>query len=127
MEDQIIDGSIDILLPVLESAIVLAGEYSKKCGRTVLTGQDMRYAMKYCARNVTGKHTGTLFPEIDDEEDPTEEELETVEEGEEDFTRYSGDDQLMNSVNESHDTWDTWEPQTPMEKMLKDAIDKNIY
>lgn len=129
MENQIIDHAINILLPVIESAIVLAGEYSKKCGRTVLTSQDMNYAIKYCAKNVTGKETGTLFPEIDLEEDddPTEEELETVDEEEEPFTRYSGDDNLMNAVNESHDAWEGWEPQTPMEKMLKEAVDKNMY
>lgn len=129
MENQIIDHAINILLPVIESAIVLAGEYSKKCGRTVLTSQDMNYAIKYCARNVTGNQMGTLFPEVDLEEDddPTEEELETVDEEEEPFTRYSGDDNLMNAVNESHDTWEGWEPQTPMEKMLKEAIDKNMY
>jgi hypothetical protein len=129
MENQIIDHAINILLPVIESAIVLAGEYSKKCGRTVLTSQDMNYAIKYCARNVTGNQMGTLFPEIDLEEDddPTEEELETVDEEEEPFTRYSGDDNLMNAVNESQDAWEGWEPQTPMEKMLKEAVDKNMY
>ena len=129
MENQIIDDAITILMPVLESAIVLAGEYSKKCGRSVLTSQDMNYAVKYCARNVTGRQMGTLCPDIDLEEDddPTEEELETVDEGDEPFTRYSGDDNLMNSVNASSDTWESWEPQTPMEKMLKEAIDKNMY
>ena len=129
MEDQIIDSAITILMPVMESAIVLGGEYSKKCGRTVFTSQDMNYAVKYCARNVTGTQMGTLFPDIDleEEDDPTEEELETVDEEDEPFTRYSGDDNLMNSVNESYDTWKQWEPQTVMEKMLKEAIDKNMY
>ena len=131
MEDALIKSSIDILMPVMESAIVLAGEYSKKCERTLLTAGDMKYALRYCARNVTGNHIGTLFPELNyDEQDSDEEEteIETVEtEDDEVFTRYSGDDQLMNSVNESHDTWDQWEPQTTAETMLKDAIDKNMY
>ncbi len=131
MEDALIKSSIDILMPVMESAIVLAGVYSKKCERTLLTAGDMKYAMRYCARNVTGKHVGTLFPELNyNEEDSDDEdtEIETVEtEDDEVFTRYSGDDQLMNSVNEAHDTWDQWEPQTTAETMLKDAIDKNMY
>jgi hypothetical protein len=125
MEAQIIQDSMNILLPVMESAIVLAGEYSKKCSRTVLTSHDMKYAVRYCVRNVTGKHIGTLFPEIDEDDD--DEEIETVDEDDEPFTRYSGSDQLMNEVNEAHDTWEMWEPETPIESMLKDAIDKNVY
>ena len=126
MEEALINTSMDILLPVIESSVVLAGEYSKKCGRTTLTAHDMKYAMRYCTRKVTGNHTGTLFPEIN-QEDSDEEEIETVDEDDEPFTRYSGDDQLMNDVNEAHDTWDHWDPQTPMERMLKEAIDKNVY
>ena len=127
MEDQIINDAINILLPVIESSVVIAGEYSKKCGRTVLTSSDMKYALRYCARNVTGNHVGTLFPDIDEDEEPDEEELETADEDDEPFTRYTGDDHLMNSVNEACDTWEQWEPQTPMEQMLKEAVDKNVY
>lgn len=127
MEQQVIEDAMGILMPVIESSVVLAGEYTKKSGRSVLTSMDMKYAMRYCAQHVTGKHTGTLFPEINQDEEVTEEELETVEEDEEEFVRYSGDDQLMNSVNEAYDTWDRWEPQSPMEIMLKEAIDKNVY
>ena len=127
MDNQVIDDAINILLPVLESSVVVAGDYSKKCGRTVLTAMDMNYAIRYCTRNVTGNHIGTLFPDIEEDEEPGEEELETVDEDEEPFTRYSGDDDLMKSINEAYDTWDQWEPHTPMEQMLKEAVDKNVY
>jgi hypothetical protein len=130
MEQQIINVAIDIIQPVIESAVILAGEYTKACGRTLLTGEDLQYAMKYSARNVIGKHTGTLFPE--DEEDSDEEDTEedseedTVSEEDEPFVRYSGDDKIMNDINQAVDTWDSWVPASPMESMLKDSIN-NTY
>lgn len=125
MEEQIIEQSFQIIQPVIESSIILAGEYMKKCGRTILTGEDMEYAMKYCARNVVGKHIGTMFPEIEQDADSDEEYNSDEECDEEDdpFTRYQGDDTLMNDVNTAHDTWKDWEPSNPTERMLKNSID----
>lgn len=127
MEEQLINSSIDIILPVMESAMILAAEYSKACGRDVLTGMDMQYALKYCAMNVTGRQIGTLFPEIyeDESDSENEEEIETVEENENDFTRYSGDNELYNRVNDAVDTWDDWVPSSPIEELLKKSVDKN--
>ena len=124
--DDFIQSSIDIMLPVMESSQVLAGEYCKACGRKTLTGQDLNYAMKYAAMNVTGKQVGTLFPEIYEQEetDSDDEEIETVDEEDEPFTRYSGDNELMNNINNAYDSWASWEPQTPAERMLKSSIDK---
>ena len=124
--DEFIQSYIDIMLPVMESSLVLAGEYCKACGRKTLTGQDEIYAMKYAAMNVTGKQVGTLFPEIYEQEetDSDDEEIETVDEEDEPFTRYSGDNELMNSINSAYDSWASWEPQTPAERMLKSSIDK---
>ena len=48
---------------------------------------------------------------------------ETVDEEDEPFTRYQGDDELMNRVNECYDTWDQWEPQTPLEMIVKSSAD----
>ena len=128
MEQQIIDTAINIITPVLESAMVLAAEYSKACDRTFITSLDVKYAMRYCAMNMVGKHIGTLFPEIYDEDSDSEgseeDDLEIVEESEGDFTRYEGDNELYLRVNESHDMWDNWVPTSPMEKMLKEAVDK---
>lgn len=105
----------------MESAIVLASHYCKKCDRDCVTPMDLNYAMKYCARNVLGKHLGTMYPEIYEDED--EEEYDVVDtEDETPFSRYSGDDELMNKVNECWDTWDQWEPQSPIEEFVKRAI-----
>ena len=125
IEQQIIKSATDIIQPVVESAMILAGHYCKACGRSTLTGEDMKYCMKYAARNFVGKQIGTLFPE--DEEDESEsgsetDSLEVVDEEDEPFTRYTGDDSLMNDINQASDTWSDWIPSSPMESMLKDSI-----
>jgi len=123
MEDDIINSAIEIIQPVMESAIILAGQYVKACGRSTLTGEDIRYAMRYSARNLVGKHIGTLFPE-ESESESDDSEIETVDEEDEPFIRYSGYDKLMNDINQANDTWDSWIPVSPIERMLKDSIDK---
>ena len=128
MEQQLIESALNIITPVMESSVVLAGEYAKACGRDFITAMDVQYAMKYAARNVTGRYTGTLFPEIDsDEESDDDEEIEVIDEDDEAyrFTRYDGTEQQMLDMNEAFDTWEQWEPYSMMEKMLKDAVDKN--
>jgi hypothetical protein len=130
MDDDIIKTAIDIMTPVMESSVVLAGHYAKSCGRDCVTARDVAYSMRYCARNLTGKHIGTLFPEIydDDSEWETDSEQDVSDADavlEEEFTRYEGSDELMNSVNEAFDTWDDWVPQSPAEDMLKNAIEKS--
>ena len=122
----------DLVLPVMESATVLGAHYAKACGRDTVTAQDVQIGLMYAARNVAGKQIGTLFPEIyeeeweevEDEEEKArlQEEAEEVDE-EETFTRYSGDDEMMNKMNECQDTWDTWVPETPLEESLKRAVD----
>ncbi len=64
MESEMIKTAMDLLTPVLEGSIIVAGEYVKACGRRTITAQDVQYGMKYAARNVTGKHIGTMFPEL---------------------------------------------------------------
>ena len=127
MEDQIMDSAVNIILPVMESAMVLAAEYSKACNRTFVTSMDMKYALRYCAINVTGRQVGSLFPEIYEKESDSDEDddLEIVEETEADFTRYEGENELYSRVNEAYDAWDEWDPHSPIEKMLKDAVNKN--
>lgn len=119
----------DILLPVIEKASLLAMSYVKGCGRNTLTAMDLQYAMKYCARYEVGVHMGTIFSDSDSDSDSDSEfEFETVDEDEEPFTRYSGDDnETFIKMNECFDTWESWEPTSPAEIMLKDAIDKNMY
>ena len=124
MEQQIIKSATEIIQPVFESALVLAGHYVKECGRSTITSQDMQYSRQYCARNMVGKHIGTLFPDDEDEDESGSDSLEEVDEDEEPFTRYSGDDALMNDVNQAADSWDSWVPESPIERMLKDSVDK---
>ena len=130
MEEEIIEASINIITPVLESAIVLGGNYAKMTGRDTLTGTDLEYAIKFCARNVVGKHTGTLFPEIQDESDSEGSEgtvASQLEQDEPPFTRYTGDDETLNKVNECYDTWNDWVPLNPTEEMLKKSIDSRQW
>ena len=124
MEEQLIQTSIELLLPVMESAMVYAADYSKACGRTYVHSQDMKYGMRYAARHVTGNKVGSFFPEIYEESsDSDESDVEVVEETQEDFTRYEGSEQLFNDMNEAYDTWNDWVPQSPIEKMLKESVD----
>lgn len=126
MEEQFIDSAIQIILPVMESSMVLAAEYSKACNRNFVCAKDLQYAMRYCAINVTGRQFGSMFPEIYENSDSgSDEEMEVVEETEDDFKRYEGDNELYKKVNDAYDNWDNWEPQSPAEIMLKDAVDKN--
>jgi hypothetical protein len=128
MEDEIIKTATDIIQPVFESSLILAGHYVKQCQRNTITSQDVQYCLKYCARNMVGKHIGTLFPEeeeeSDDESDVSEGSITEVDEDEEPFVRYDGDDKLMSDIHQAVDTWDTWVPESPIEVMLKDSVDK---
>ena len=126
MEEQIIQTSIELILPVMESSMIYAADYSKACGRKYVHSYDVKYGMRYAARHVTGKQVGSFFPEIydsDSDSDSDESEVEVVEETLDDFTRYEGSEQLFNDMNEAFDTWEEWAPESPIEKMLKDSVD----
>lgn len=118
-------SAFDIFLPVHESSIVLAAHYAKNCNRTVVTPEDVRLGLMYAARNVLGRQIGTLYPEVYDDESTDEDEYEEETEDHE-FTRYSGDDETCNKMNECFDTWDEWVPETPVERALKNSID-SVY
>lgn len=120
---------IGILTPVLEKSMIIACEYSKACGRDAVTGEDMEYAIKYCAMYTVGETIGSMFPEIYNEDDSSDEESieELTPEECPEFERYSGDDPTFKLVNEAYDRWDEWQPQSPVEEMLKNAINSNEY
>ena len=125
---------MDIFLPVMESAVVLAAHYCKAAGRDCVQGDDMRIGLMFAARNVAGKHLGTLYPEVYEDEDEDEDEdesgsdsgsWETVSDSELVWTRYEGtEDEVARKMNECADTWNEWEPETPAERALKNAVDK---
>lgn len=118
-------AAIDIMRPVLEASVVLAAYYAKCCGRDIVTKEDLEYALKYNAMNNVGKHIGTLYPEIYDEESSNDEES-FVSEDNVEFTRYTGDDEWCVKMNKAYDDWEQWTPSGPAEVALKISIDKNI-
>ena len=118
------DTAIDIIVPVLEAAVIYASYYCKACGRSTITSGDMEYGMKHAAMTTVGKKIGSHFPEVWEEESESSEEDEYIDDSEEPFTRYEGTEELYISMNESVDTWDSWEPQSPAEQAIKNAVDK---
>lgn len=119
------NGAMELFLPVLESATVLAAHYCKACNRTTITAEDMSYGLMYATRNVMGKQVGTLYPEIYEDDEDEEDEEDSDEE--EPWVRYSGEDDMASKMNECADTWKDWEPDTPAERALKNAVDKNSF
>lgn len=130
------NAAIDLFLPVLESATVLAGHYVKACGRNCVTAQDMSYGLMYAARTVMGRHTGSLYPEVYEtdesqgdsdsgsDESPCDSDSDSPEDA---WTRYEGSDETARNMNECADSWDQWEPTNPAERALKNAVDKNSF
>lgn len=123
------EAAMDIFLPVMESAVVLASHYCKAAGRDCVQGEDMRIGLMFAARNVAGKQLGSIYPEIYEDSDSDSGEWVTDDEAEvEDepaWTRYDGtDDEMALKMNECADTWDEWEPDTPAGRALKNAVDK---
>lgn len=130
-------SAIDLFLPVMESGTVLAAHYAQACGRDCVVGRDMRYGLMYAARNVAGKHVGSLYPEVYDEDSGTESEGEdeSDEDDESDpdeesdpedteWTEYEGaDDDMAVKMNDCARTWAEWVPANPTEAALKSAVD----
>ena len=124
--EQVQDSAVNIIQPVLERTMVLAAEYAKASGRDMVLGEDLEYAMKYCAMNDVGKKMGTHFPEIYEEDDSEEDDIE-FEDEEIPFTRYTGREYKFVKMNMAYDNWDAWEPKNPSELLLKNAIDSNEH
>jgi len=141
---QIENAAMDLFLPVMESATVLAAHYAKACGRNCIMAEDMSYGLMYAARNVTGRQVGSLYPEIyeeSDESDPSGSESDSGDEEtdesrsdsdsgdpEDPWTKYEGsEDETAQKMNECADTWAQWTPTNPAERALKNAVDKNSF
>ena len=125
---QIETAAMDLFLPVMESATVLAAHYAKACGRNCVLAEDMSYGLMYAARNVTGRQIGSLYPEIYEDEDEDEDEDESDSDDEEEpWVRYEGTDDTAHKMNECADTWSQWVPVSPAERALKNAVDKNSF
>jgi hypothetical protein len=114
----------EILTPVLEASVLLAAKYATACGRATVTAQDMALGLMFAARNVTGRHTGTLLSDDDDDDDDDDDSIEEVDDDEEPFSEYTGDEELYMNMNSCSQTWDSWDPESPAEVALKSAINK---
>ena len=125
MAEEYIKSMTDIMLPVMEQAVLLAGEYCKACGREVILPEDMEYAMKYCAMYNVGQRIGTMFPEIYENEDDEDDIEDVPPEDCPSFVQYTGEDTRFIEMNEAVERWDSWVPQSPIEQMLKNAINSN--
>lgn len=117
------EALVNIITPVLEKSLLLACKYCNACGRNTVLAQDVEYAAKYCAMNTVGADTGSVLELGDSGSDDDDDEIETVDDCEHEFTRYEGADPLLQAVNAAYDAWSTWEPTIPVEIMLKNAID----
>lgn len=123
---QMAQSAIEIITPVLESAVVLSGHYAKACGRDTILAKDMEYCMKYCAMHTVGQQIGTYYPEIYDDTDSGEDDIEIDDDIDESiFEPYSGNDERFVKINDAYDAWDGWSPTNPSEAMIKNAIDSN--
>ena len=122
----VVQSAIDIITPVMEEAMVLSGEYAKACGRKTILAKDLEYCMKYCAMNSVGKKIGSYFPEIYETESE-ESDVEIVDDEEEQFQAYSGDNIQMKEINQAYEAWEAWKPTNPSEEMIKNAIDSNEH
>jgi hypothetical protein len=125
----IAEAAFRLLTPCLEAAAMVASEYARACGREVMTSRDFACGLKFAARHVLGRQTESFFTdeEMDEGEEEEEEEAAlTMDEGEEQWTRYEGGDARMQLVNQAVDTWDDWVPSSPVEWALKRSVDATI-
>jgi hypothetical protein len=127
LSSQMAQSAIEIITPVYESAVVLAGHYVRACGRDTILAKDVEYCLKYCTMYTVGQQIGSYFPEIYDDDDSGDEvEIEVDDEVDESsFEPYSGDDDRFTKINDAFDAWDEWVPTNPSEAMIKNAIDSN--
>ena len=127
-EEQIIAAYTNAIQPVLENAVVVAAEYCKATGRSIVTALDMEYGMKWSAMKLTGRVYGSILPDEDDEDSDgweTDDDM-VVQEcdmGFDDEVReYDGDDERYLEVNQAVREWADWEPETELEMMIKSAV-----
>ena len=126
LSSQMAQSAIDIITPVLETAVVLSGHYARACGRDTILAKDMEYCMKYCAMHTVGQQIGTYYPELYNDDDSGDDDIVVDDDVDESiFEPYSGDDDRFKKINDAYDAWDGWIPTNPSEAMIKNAVDSN--
>lgn len=124
VEERELEAIGNILIPVLEKSMLLACKYCNACGRDVVLPQDVEYAAKYCVMHTVGQDVGESVVDSDGDSESGSDIEQVDAEACPEFEPYTGDDPLMNAVNEAQAAWATWEPTNPIEIMLKNAIDR---
>lgn len=124
VEERELEAIGNILIPVLEKSMLLACKYCNACGRDVVLPQDVEYAAKYCVMHTVGQDVGESVVDSDSDSESGSDIEQVDAEACPEFEPYTGDDPLMNAVNEAQAAWATWEPTNPIEIMLKNAIDR---
>ena len=148
------NGTVTTVIALLRvfalDASTIAGKYAEAHGRSVVTGNDMRSALMYCARTFFEQEDGTLATRVQEEvvRMNEEEEGEESEESEADEEHDNGDEdsesekseddeetgetgggehgenpRLVRHVNAIVETWHLWCPEDPVHQLIKRAID----
>lgn len=144
------NGTVTTVIALLRvfalDASTIAGKYAEAHGRNVVTGNDMRSALMYCARTFFEQEDGTLATRVheevvrmnDEEEGEESEESEDDEEYDDSDSEKNEDDEgtgetgggengenprLVQHVNAIVKTWHLWCPEDPVHQLIKRAID----
>lgn len=121
----------------MKDALTVSGRYAVGCGRTSVTGDDMRRALMYCARTFFERSDAQLAHEVQcervemdeesdqesDEESDQESDQDQKSEGAEEATASPADLQLVRNVDAVASVWHLWCPDDPVHCLIKRAID----
>lgn len=140
--------TVCILKILAEEAMSTAERFVKTCGRTIITGNDMYYALMYEAHEFFQKDFDARFYEEFEKESQhtymTDEESEDSEEESGEEAEENDDSKMQETKHEAYTLecvipqdsgfhskvikyateWRDWFPEDPVHKMIKDAIDK---
>ena len=134
-EESQVETVLALLRVFAKDAMTTAGRYAISCGRSEVTGDDMKRSLMFSARTFFEKSDVDLNAAIDSEraamEEEEEEEDEDEEDEEEDEEEDAGDEEdddppdpnLRRNVDTIAEHWDKWHPEDPVHMLLKRAID----
>lgn len=136
--------TVAIMKILVQEAIKTSERFVKACGRNVVTGNDMYYALMYEAHEFFEKDFDEQYhQELDherehtyytDDEEDSEEEYDDNNTVEEDYTESYSIDLKDENEQEFHaqilkysNEWRNWFPDDPVKLMIKNSIDKTRH